>query len=690
MQLRDTILLAPGNAKSLADIGEIVGLPKIALANDPDEDVRIKENMKQFYIENWDLFRHYAIRDAEVCVRYAEKVMRQFDTLFETFKLPITLTQFGTKKVLQDWAERGWNSLTILGREKIETKQFVKKLGYFRKETKKPYQSKVHHNVSLAADTYHGGRNEQFAFGICDEGEWRDHDLSSAYTTAMSLIGTPNWETLRSFDSVDDLNITDLAYAVVDFEFPDAVRFPTLPVRTANGILFPRKGRSECSAPEIMLAKSLGAKMAIYEGVRVDSDKSVPIFKNFIVECIGERSKHPKGSFENLFWKEVGNSTYGKTAQGLREKRIYDHREDQMVLLPESEITQPYFASFITSYVRAVLGEILNAFPPDVQVFSVTTDGFLSNASDEQVLAATSGELFTSFSDARKALDVDSVPLEVKHQIRQPIGWRTRGSATLKCGSSNDNNIVLQKGGIKTNRFFNTIQENTFVAELFLNRYPEQTIQYTSGIGLKDMVRYEADFVSRSVTKRLSMEYDWKRRPLNSTDRSVEFNGTTYTHLSFDTEPLTDDVEFRNLRDAWDKYNDRTRKTLKSVADYEEFQRFLETQKLSKNSKRYLRKKDGAISRLRRDLTRAFKGQQAGFDKASARLGKISHQDFIEALASCGVSCKISDLDNAKRQVFKPHQSVREPQTMKAISLLKELYYPELDIDCFFETSNIS
>ncbi|WP_299940582.1 hypothetical protein [uncultured Nitratireductor sp.] len=46
VKLRDTMLLAPSNAKSLNHLGEIVGYQKLHLHDDPDEELRIKENMR--------------------------------------------------------------------------------------------------------------------------------------------------------------------------------------------------------------------------------------------------------------------------------------------------------------------------------------------------------------------------------------------------------------------------------------------------------------------------------------------------------------------------------------------------------------------------------------------------------------------------------------------------------------------
>ncbi|HEY8360215.1 MAG TPA: DNA polymerase [Ramlibacter sp.] len=452
--------------------------------------------MKGFRRDHWSEFREYAIRDAEVCVRYAEKIIRQYQKLFNKFQMPLTLSQFGVGKVLQDWDALGWDKEEILGTETIRERKWSKRLGRYISSEKTVYRDCIYFDVAFVNETYHGGRNEQFAFGIGAEGRWRDHDLSSAYPTAMSLIGAPDWSATEQLTSLDDVALHDLAYAAVDFEFPSDVRFPILPVRTDGGIIFPRCGTSYCAAPELWLAKELGAKLTPRRGVRVPADRGIRVFQDFIKECVDERGKHRKNTFENLFWKEVGNSTYGKTAQGLREKRVYDLREADMVSLPPSKLTQPFFASYITSFVRAVLGEVLNAFPEQVDVFSVTTDGFLSSASDDDVAVATAGKLFKVFADARAELDPKSQALEVKHEIAQPIGWRTRGSATLK---SFDGDPVLQKGGIKTNRLFDPEQDNRFIVDLFLNRQAGQRVDYTTGLGLKVLVNADADFVSRST-----------------------------------------------------------------------------------------------------------------------------------------------------------------------------------------------
>lgn len=683
VRLRDTYLLAPANAKSLAAIGEIMGYKKETLSDDPADDQYFKENMKQFRKEHWQKFKSYALRDAEICVRYAEKMIRQSDALFGEFKMPVTLTSFGTKLVLNGWKAKKWTTDELIGQETIKQRKFNKRLGYYKEEVKHPSIAKVFYEEAFVTESYHGGRNEQYFFGIAPEGDWKDYDLSSAYTTAMAIIGKPDWQTTRTVKSLKQIGMLDLAFADIDFEFPEAIRFPTLPVRTANGIIFPRVGQTVCGAPEIFLAQELGAKIRLNRAVKVDTDPNHQIFGDFIRESIRRRNQHAKGTFENFFWKEVGNSTYGKTAQGLKEKRVYDLRDDDMVELPPSPLTQPFFASFITSYTRAVLGEILNKLPSTVQVFSVTTDGFLCTAKQEHIERALAQPLCKTFKKARMSLTGDDEVLEVKHQIRQPIGWRTRGSATLKKGLVNQGNIVLQKGGIKVHHRMEEDQQNTKVIELFLNRRPTDVITYDQHVGLKDMIRHGADFVDRSITKKLSMEYDWKRRPVHERDVRIRFEGKIYTHLSFDTAPLEHKIEFDQIRTDWEDYTKRDRECIKTLKNLEDFQNFCTSKKHPKKKARtYLSKRDGDIKRLRRDLCIAFKSEQAGFDKEIKRSRGITAARFASLLSKSGIPCKVSDVQNAKASSFEEQLVPDTERVRAALARLTEVF-PELEIGLF-------
>jgi hypothetical protein len=200
----------------------------------------------------------------------------------------------------------------------------------------------------------------------------------------MSLIGKPLWDKIRYTKNLSDFKPQTLGFALVDFQFPEGTRYPTLPVRTDNGLVFPLTGTSFCPAPEIFASLSLGAKLSVKQGVVIPTDDKVRIFGSFIKACLERRMAAGAKTLSGLFWKEISNSTYGKTAQGLMKKRVYDMREQATRPLPPSRITNPFFAAYITSYVRALLGEILNSLPLSRYVFSCTTDGFLTNASSKR------------------------------------------------------------------------------------------------------------------------------------------------------------------------------------------------------------------------------------------------------------------------------------------------------------------
>jgi hypothetical protein len=68
--LRDTMLLTPATSKSLSSIGDLLGKPKIILDADPIKEQFYKENMSQLRRENWELFKQYALTDAEICAAY--------------------------------------------------------------------------------------------------------------------------------------------------------------------------------------------------------------------------------------------------------------------------------------------------------------------------------------------------------------------------------------------------------------------------------------------------------------------------------------------------------------------------------------------------------------------------------------------------------------------------------------------
>lgn len=693
--IRDTILLAPTGQKSLAELGNLVGCEKIILDEDKKEEKYLKENMDKLLEKNWDLFRRYALIDAEICVRYFDHIVKQYERFIGSSKIPSALSSIGVRLLMNQWKtnEPPIDPLTTIGKEEFSETVWVKEKQQFITKKKSVYKEELHWHVDFVTECYHGGRNEQFWFGPSYIADWSDYDLTGAYPTAMALIGMPQWDDLFISTNINDHSVDTLGFAYIDFEFDRSVRYPTLPIRTNNGIIFPRKGRCYCSSPEIVLARSLGCKIKIRHGVIIPQDHSQKIFFPFLKQTIENRLK-AETKLENALWKELTNSCYGKTAQGLRRKRVFNIQKEANQQLPESPITNPFFAAYITSFVRAVVGEVINGIPDDRMVFSVTTDGFITDATQEEIDKAASGDLSKTFSQSRYDLTGKHEVLSEKHAIKRVLGWKTRGQATLIEGDpqKGDKTIVLAKAGIQPPPFLREVAEqNEYIVELFFNRTGDQKIIVDTSTSMRDMVLYHADLVKKAWDRKLNMEYDFKRRPTSVSDVSLEFNGNNYSHIVFNTSPWETIEEFKSMRQMVDDFiKNENHRCLKTKDDYRILAHYFDARNaLPLGAQKYLSKAyDADLKRLKRDLCRAFKQGEAGLD----HYYKMSANQFAQILLDSGlrehrIKCVRADIENAGRNSFEPHTTPRSFNVLKVIEAVKERL-PELDIEVILSTED--
>ena len=124
-------------------------------------------------------------------------------------------------------------------------------------------------------------------------------------------------------------------------------------------------------------------------------DRAERPFRDFAHSLNRERAAYPKGSVFELLAKEAGNSLYGKLGQGvggmksIRENiRLFDTRDGSRHALPPSSITCPLLAAMTSGLPRAVLSEILSRLPAHVRVLSATTDGWISDATADEIQSA--------------------------------------------------------------------------------------------------------------------------------------------------------------------------------------------------------------------------------------------------------------------------------------------------------------
>jgi hypothetical protein len=674
--IRDTMLLAPTNAKRLEDIGEIIGIPKVKAVTKAH-----KQNMLGLMKSDFELFEEYALKDAEIARKFAEEVIGISTAKKGKPQIPVTLTTLGISFVKSVWNESGYNANDINGKNperkrRYHTKQ--KKWQFFKDNS--VHNATRHIFDAFATECYHGGRNEQYIFGAGAPGEWTDYDLASAYPTGMSRIGLPMWSEFKTTTKIDELLKYDLSFAMVKFKHPDHIRFPVFPVNHEGSVAFPKEGISYCCSPEILAAKNLGIQMELQMGLMIPTDSEIRPYFDYITYCIERRNEHDKGSVFNSLWKELANGMYGKLAQGLTKRTGYNISTQEYEQLPPSAITNPFFAAYTTSFCRATLAEILNALPSSVTVCSCTTDGFLSNATDDDIAKATKGPLCSAYLQSGQRLRDDLThPLEIKGRIAQPLGWRTRGQATLQTLS--DGKIILAKSSFKPD-VETKDDQNEWIINEFANRYYGKIYKFNTLVGVREMIEMEADLYNFEANKRLSMDYDWKRAPDMSRLTTRSIRGVE--HIYFETIPWNNVDEYAFVKNYWKEYAEQKQLVLKEPSQLTEFrQHYTERMEAPRRKGHNLSKTNTAVKEFKKWFAKAYRNHAYGLpDKSDDSY--LSYRKLDEKLVAVGFKGMFLALSNhGGKGADMPNVVPKTDLLVAVVKILKELF-PSFETDKVF------
>lgn len=515
--LRDTRLLAPAGYGSLSAIGDMLGFPKLTVPDVEDENGAIVPGITRMDLvqaRHRAEFEAYAIRDAEIAVDFAERVAA-LAAEWGCDRLPATIGSLGVEAFV-----RG-------------AEDFVGFCGRVPDSESRRGRRLVLHPVLAAhsgmwANAYRGGRNEAFAHGIFQAPEgrrWNDIDLASAYTTVMAGLPPIDWDSLTMPTDLDQIAVLDAAtVAQVHFRFPPGARFPCLPVPAGAGLLFPLEGEATTTGAELLAAMNMGAEITLFSGLRFEFRDGAREFANFSRMIAAERARYKVANpvFEKLV-KEAGNSVYGKTAQavsGMRSinpdrNRYFDTLSGQRRELSPSRITNPVHAAITTATLRAVVSEILASLPRDRTVLSVTTDGFLTDATLEEALEACGGPLATWFKAALADIAPGKSLLEVKHEALAVAIARTRGAIAVTAPDGYDGPPILARAGHRIEGFDGSAwEEASAFLNTFISRTPDLTLSSRDLISVADQWLADADLVAIPIKRRINFDYDMGGMPV--------------------------------------------------------------------------------------------------------------------------------------------------------------------------------
>lgn len=580
LHIRDSICSAPADASSLAALGDVVGVPKLEL---PDGS---KEHMDHVLTKTPALYMDYASRDAVIAMLYTSAVYginkRQAVTILSagTNVMKNSMAAYHGVDDTEDF-DRIYRGLQVVKRGLVRNPD---RAGFIEARSLDPLNRDAGNLQNDASQAYQGGYNSCSDVGYYDI-ETYDYDLQNAYPSAMCLVPDVDWDNcvLQQFEenhilTEQDFLKTDgsnnpfpLMFAYVRFEFPHGIKYPCLPVNIEGIPVFTRT-MDECNGvfacgPELYLAVKLGAKVTVLAGYKVrpryrcDGKVSFSMkhaVKQLVVDRREAKALCGKGSIEELILKLVVCGGYGKVAQNVKQKNRWSSYTGEMEDIGCSSITNPVSAAMITSIVRAVLLAAQNQITDaGYTVYSVTTDGFISNIPEDALKALDLYGLRDKLAEARLFLTDGADPeiWEIKHIQRDLLNLSTRGNISLNTGVQPKGLPgVCAHNGTKSGYPSDSYEDRLWLTTQSLGRTGPVEFSDTEWTPFKKLVAGEP-FRVKSIRKRVRMDFDMKRKPVQSSIVTVYpvINGKQYEVANFTTEPFESPAEFQTYRAVKEK-----------------------------------------------------------------------------------------------------------------------------------------
>ena len=205
--------------------------------------------------------------------------------------------------------------------------------------------------------------------------------------------------------------------------------------------------------------------------------------------------------------------------------------------------------------------------------------------------------------------------VECKHRIAQPLGWRTRGQATLK--PIENEKPVLAKAGLKP-PMKDKAQHNQWIIDTFVNRSGNSKQTVSMLRNLPEIWKHGADLVAKEIVRRINMCFDFKRRPANPTTRPVQ----GVEHLYFGTVPWRTVDEFMACREQWEQFRASSGVVLKTADDLAKFEDYRAVDVSKTGLKRP--KKDTALTIAKRMFLRAYTRSVWGLDAKAMSYAEVA------------------------------------------------------------------
>lgn len=579
---RDTMCFAPAEGKSLAILGNCVDVPKIILPEG------VISNMQPYLENNKDDFLAYAAQDALVTVMYGSRLWG----INKEWCLTATSgSAFAMKQSISEYLEipkdkygrtdnQEFNRI-YRGYRDVKKGLISTPVGLRPTKAEEPVSYEAGQLHMFAANSYCGGYNTCSLPGVYEGVHTFDFDLENAYPTAMCLIFDIDWDNPieREFKN-EDLSLQafhtpmDPMFCLIDFEFPKSVKYPCIAIHNRGSIIFPRRADAVyASGPSMFLGLKLGAKIHVRYGyvARILFQGMGPSMslrmacRQMVSDRAIAKKTYGKNSIEEKLLKLFVNGAYGKISQNVIEKHTWDGWREEMEDIGCSSITSPERAALITDIVRCMLIGTMNQLSEmGMRTFSVTTDGFITEASLNDVNACDCYGFRKYFSESRIWLTGDDPTIWAeKHDQFTLINPTTR--CNVGFGGKKG---VLAHGGFVTGEKKDSKEDAVKMAETILTRSGRVTYSTLEFVNQKEMVTTGCDFYTFEQKRSIRLDFDFKRRPVKESFRPVagEICGVAYEYMNFETEPFDTIEEYEEYRRINENFN-----CLRTMIDWQKF-----------------------------------------------------------------------------------------------------------------------
>lgn len=524
-----------------------------------------KSDMISHFLSDTDDFVRYALSDSATTVDFPIK-------LFDRLDPPLTIGSEANHEFVNKFCKEH----NIKTKQEFYLKYSGLKLDYdrqFRKKEYRPLNSKLEEINNLFSKCYYGGINQCYTRGF-EEDFSLDYDLKNAYPTYMYMIPMIDYKEEHSkFEIVINCSIdyakkrtkrfVNLNCAIVDYDLKkagfDGIKYIGLfPQKSQGSLIFTMSDNDVCiSGPALYMGLKLGVITKIHKFVYVPTIPNEYPFKGYCQYWIDERSKYKKGTPANTRCKLMANSLYGKTGQSVTDAKgtKYIDGEKFKMPIPQSQATNPIYASTITDMCRVVLiMSMSNVIDQGYQVFSVTTDGFISTY--PQVLINNilntnplTRDIHKLLTDTRNAITHNESCdyFEVKH-----INTNGFFNLATRTNIGVDDSGVLARGGSDFKK------DRSIILDIIKNNFVLDEIQKRAPL-LIDIVKGKKVYMFSDTPKKSRFDYDYKRKPNLETlklqdisDVIVVSNGVEYTFDKGTTIPYFNTMLYENKKEFED------------------------------------------------------------------------------------------------------------------------------------------